>query len=370
MRLSYSALNTYQTCPLKYKFQYIDKIRKPKSKEAVFGTLIHSTLNFIHTPGILSPSLEQALDFFSKNWNSDVFDKEVEERAAFSQGVEIIKRYYKDNDISKINIIALESPFQIKIGEHIASGIIDRIDRTEYGYEIIDYKTSKKMPSQQKVDNDLQLTIYLKAFLDRYPEEKKRLNKIKVSLYFVKHGVKLSSIRNKKQLDILEENFLEAIRNIENSSFKPILNPLCDWCDFQEECPMQKHKFKEKRKIDSEEINKDIKDYIQAQTDAKSLRMKISELQKKISDYMDQEGVERVFSEQGVITRNLRQTFSYDEKKLKEVLEPLGKWEEVNKINLTQLKKVLSTLPSKIKRDIESTKKLERESKGFSVKKK
>lgn len=150
MRISYSALSTYQTCPLKYKFQYVDKIKTPKSKEAVFGTLIHSTLNFVHTPGILSPALEQALDHFSKNWNSDVFESEQEERAAFSQGVEIIKRYYKDNDIAKVNIVALESPFQIKLGEHIVSGIIDRVDRTEDGYEIIDYKTAKKMPSQKK----------------------------------------------------------------------------------------------------------------------------------------------------------------------------------------------------------------------------
>ncbi len=370
MRLSYSALNTYQVCPLKYKFQYVDKIKTPKSKEAVFGTLIHSTLNFVHKPGILSPTLEQALDYFSKNWNSDVFDKEIEERAAFSQGVEMIRRYYKDNDISKINIVALESPFQIKLGEHIASGIIDRIDRTEDGYEIIDYKTSKKMPTQEKVDNDLQLSIYLKAFLDRYPEERKRLDKIKVSLYFVKHGVKLSSTRTEEQLQKVEEEFLKAIENIEQSSFEPILNPLCDWCDFQDKCPMQKHKFKEKRKIDSEEINKAIEEYIQAQADAKSLRTKIAKLQNKISEYMDQEGVERVFSDEGIITRSTRQTFSYDEKKLKEILEPIGKWDEINKVNLVKLKNVLTALPAKTKKEIEAAKKLERESKSFSIKRK
>ena len=79
MRISYSALNTYQTCPLKYKFQNVDKIKEPKSKEAVFGTIIHAVMNFIHTPGILSPTLEQALDYFSKNWNSGVFNSEIEE---------------------------------------------------------------------------------------------------------------------------------------------------------------------------------------------------------------------------------------------------------------------------------------------------
>src|SRR6185503_15469195 len=99
MRLSYSSLDTYRTCPLKYKYREIDKLPEPKSKEAVFGTLIHSVMKFIHTPeGALFPSLEKALDFFSRNWKAEVFaDKEFEERAAFTQGVQMIQKYYATN---------------------------------------------------------------------------------------------------------------------------------------------------------------------------------------------------------------------------------------------------------------------------------
>ena len=165
MRISYSALDTYQNCSLKYKFQNIDKIKEPKSKEAVFGTLMHSTLKFIHSPSLLPPKPEEALDFFSRNWNADVFENELEERSAFSQGVAMIQDYYKKNNIADFNIVDLESRFAIEIRDnktdpvkssandhgarHIASGIIDRIDKTEDGYEIIDYKTTKKMPSQE-----------------------------------------------------------------------------------------------------------------------------------------------------------------------------------------------------------------------------
>lgn len=369
MRISYSALNSYQTCPLKYKFQYIDKIRTPKSKEAVFGTLIHSTLNFVHTPAILAPSMEQAMDHFSKNWNSDVWENELEERAAFSQGIEIIRRYYNDNDIAKVNIVALESPFQIKLGEHVVSGIIDRIDRTEDGYEIVDYKTAKKMPSQEKVDNDVQLTIYLQAFLDRYPEEIKNLNNLKVSLYFVKHGAKLTSTRTKEDLKNIKDKFLEVIAKIGESEFQPAINPLCDWCDFQNRCPMWRHKFKEERKIDNEEINKAIAEYITAKDEAKHIRNKIAQLQGTVSKYMDQEGVERVFSENGIVARTLRQTYKYDDKKIKSILEPLGKWDEVIKVNSSALKNVLVALPSQAKKQVEEAKVLDKESFGFSIKK-
>jgi len=370
MRISYSALNTYQTCPLKYKFQNVDKIKEPKSKEAVFGTIIHAVMNFIHTPGILSPTLEQALDYFSKNWNSDVFDSEIEERAAFSQGVEMIRKYYQQNDIAKANIVALEKRFQIDLEGHTISGVIDRIDKTEDGYEVIDYKTAKKMPSQEDVDNNLQLSIYLRAFLNFYPKEIKNLDKIKVSLYFLKHGVKLDSTRTKKQLENIGQIFLDVIKQIKEERFEPKVSPLCGWCGYQDRCPMWKHKFKEQRKIDTEEINQAIAEYIRLKSEMKSQKSQLAELQEKISQYMDQEGVERVFSEEGVIARTLRQTFKYDEKKLREILEPLGKWEDVLKVNGTALKNIIGALPYEARKKIEKAKTLDRESKTFSVKKK
>jgi RecB family exonuclease len=108
-------------------------------------------MKYIHTPSLLAPNMEQALDYFSKGWNSEVYENEMEERAAFTQGVTIIQNYLSHNKPADNVIVDLESRFAIeigddKIGKHIVSGIVDRIDKTEDGYEIIDYKTTRKMP--------------------------------------------------------------------------------------------------------------------------------------------------------------------------------------------------------------------------------
>lgn len=376
MRISYSALDTFQNCSLKYKFQNIDKIKEPKSKEAVFGTLVHGTLNYIHTPSLTPPNLEQALDYFSKNWNSDVFENEMEERNAFSMGVSMIQDYYKKNNPSDANIVDLESRFAIEIQDgktnanHIISGIIDRIDKTEEGYEIIDYKTTKKMPSQEKVDNDLQLSVYLSAFLARYPKEIERLDKVTVSLYYLKHGVKLSSTRTLEQLNNAKQLFLDVIAEIEKGDFQPNVTPLCDWCGFQKYCPMWKHKFKEERKIDSEEINAAIGDYINLKSAITSTKAQLAELQEKITKYMEQEGVERVFSDEGIIAQSLRKTYKYDEKQLKDILEPLDKWEDVLKVDGIALKKIMGVLSPGVRQDVERTRVLDKESKSLTIKKK
>lgn len=376
MRLSYSSLDTYQSCSLKYKYREIDKLPEEKSKEAVFGTLVHSTMKFIHEPALVPPSAEQAIDYFGKHWNGDLFENELEERAAFVQGVEMIQRYYETNRIAELNPIALESRFSIEIGnedtgKHVIAGVIDRIDRTRDGYEIIDYKTTKKMPSQDKIDNDLQLSIYLRAFLARYPKEWERLDKITVSLYFLKHGVKLSSTRTREQLEALDTTFLEVIRAIEAGKFAPTLSPLCDWCSFQKICPLWKHKFKDapkKETIVKTEAEQAIDAFLALRSEITADKKRLAELQEKIMEYMEQEGVERVFGSTGIIGKSIRTTYSYDEAKLRELLSPLGEWENVVKVDGVALKTVLDALPETVRKQAEEYRE-KKESISLSVKK-
>jgi putative RecB family exonuclease len=374
MRLSYSALDTYQNCPLKYKFQQIDRIKVPKSKEAVFGSTLHDVMKFIHTPGILSPTMEQAMEHFGNTWNPAVFENPDEERAAFSQGVKIIQDYYKQNNPADFNIVNLESRFQIEIGEehnkHIVSGIIDRIDRIENGFEIIDYKTTKKMPAQEKVEQDLQLSVYLKAFLSRYPKEIDNLPNLKVSLYFLKHGVKLSATRTIEQLKQGEQVFLDTIKLIESGQFEPIVSPLCEWCGYQSRCPMWKHKFKEMRKIDSEEINAMISEFIDLRSAMNITKDRLAKIQESITQYMDQEGVGRVFGENGIIAKSLRKTYKYDKKRLREILEPLDHWEDVLKVDGIALQNILGALPVSARKEVEKAKVMDKESLSLIVKKK
>jgi hypothetical protein len=315
-----------------------------------------------------------AMEHFSNSWNPAVFDSEDEERAAFTQGIRIIQEYYRTNNPANFNVVDLESRFQIEIKDqtesHIISGIIDRIDRTPDGYEIIDYKTTKKMPSQEKVDNDLQLSVYLNAFLARYPKEIENLDKIKVSLYYLKHGVKLSSTRTIEQLEQSNQLFLDTIKVIGEGKFEPNVTPLCDWCGYQNICPMWKHKFKELRKIDTDTVNAEIAEFIELKSAITITKERLSKLQADIESYMDQEGVDRVFADNGIIAKTLRKTYKYDEAKLKEILEPLDKWEAVLKVDGIALRNILGVLPFEDRKEVEKAKTIDKESSSLSVKKK
>lgn len=365
MRTSYSALQTFQNCPQKYKFQVIDRIKVPKSKEAVFGTLIHKTLKFLHLPQLLCPTLEDVLNFYNQNWNSEVFENKNEEVAAMKQGIDILTRYYNNNDIRSANIVNLETRFEVPVGQHLLAGIIDRIDRLEDGsFEIIDYKTTSRLPAQQIVDNDFQLSLYSLGLTGKWP--KLEIPQVKLSLYFLKHGVKLTSQRTPKQLEETKHHVLALISEIEKSDFKPIPSALCNWCGYQKYCPMFRHKFRQEQ-ISDEEIEEILKEFFEIKARSQEGAKRLTELREKIFAYCDKEGVERIFSDQGFITRLAQERYKYNPDKLRRILEPLGKWNDVLAIDSSKLKKVALSLPTEVRREISKARVLDKEYKMLKI---
>ena len=374
MRISYSGLDSFSICPAKYKFQYIDRIKTKKSKEAIFGTLIHECLKSFHEPSLPIPWLEEdLLKYFTDKWNPDIYKDKQEEAFAFHQGIDILKKYYLQNQNEKFNIVNLEAPFQISILDHFITGRIDRIDKLNDGtFEVIDYKTSKKMPAQSDVDNNFQLSVYYLGITNRWPSLKKENRSVKLSLYYLKHGEKLSIIRNNKEIKETQEKILDLVNQISKSKFDPVFNPLCDWCQYQPYCPLHKHKFiKDKSPTpDDKKIQEVIKEYFRIKGNQSTDTKRIAELKESINEYCDAKGIDRVFGDEGYITRLSQQRFSYNIKKVKEILEPINKWNEILTIDKTKFKKVIDSLSYDLKKQINETKTLEREFKVISMSKK
>ncbi len=379
MRISYSALDTFKRCPLKFKFQYIDKIKTPKSKEAAFGTLLHSALKLLHEPGLIIPAEEDILKFISDNWDASLYSSEQESSLAFGQAIKIMKDYYVKNYPSDFNVLALEASFEVpvQVGQelHLLTGKIDRVDKIANGtIEVIDYKTAKKMPSQENVDKDLQLAVYHLGVANRWPSLTQAGRELKTSLYFLKHGEKLSTSRTPQDLAATKESITKDFETIgqatKDAKFPATPNALCDWCEFQKNCPYFKHKFKEaKIFFNDQDVKALIGEYTKLNQEIDERDKRLKELKADMSKFMDQEGLERLFGDDGFITRQAIQRFKYDSETLRAILEPLGRWQDVLKVDDVKLKKVARELPRNTRAKIEETHKLDKEYKILSLKK-
>ena len=374
MRTSYSSLNNFKTCPLKYKFKEIDKIRSKQTSTLAFGNLMHKTLRFIYTPSATGfPGKEEAINFFGQNWKQEVLIKEGEEKGYFEDGIRIIGNYIDSRDLKeRSQVIALEHHFSIKIGEHNLEGFIDRIDKTDDGFEIVDYKTSQKIPPEKDLENDLQLSIYLRAFITEWPSlfrEVKDTDKIKLSLYFLRHDLKLSVTRTKKDLLEIDEKIVDLVNQVEKAKsenkFDPCPSSLCPWCDYQEICPVWSHKFKSLGKVDQEkEVQEISQKFIELKVEKKKLEEEMREIQGKINKYFIDFDLEQFFTPFGSVMRSKRATYAYNPEIVAEILRKAGKNPiSVMKVNARALTSLKAELDRTEKKALEEAKELERE--GF-----
>ncbi len=375
MRTSYSAIETYLQCPQKYKFQEIDRLKVPKSDEAVFGSLIHDTLKFMFKRNPLFPTLDEVVAYFRENWPAPekLNWNDTEQKTYFTEGVRMLKRFYESNAPWNFTVVDLESRFEVAItdeksGEtHILAGIIDRIDKQEDGkYEIIDYKTSRRMPSQEALDKNLQLSLYSLGLQKRWPHLSPE--EITLSLYFLKHGEKLSTKTTTETTEKTKEHILATISEIQerlksNKEFEPMPGPLCDWCGFKPLCPAWKHLYRKQEAgiKNKEEADATITEYLSLKKQNQATEVRLAELQSQIKKFMEERGLTRVFGEEGYISKKLQQRYEYDLNKIKELLSPLGKWEEILKADEIKLKKILKEIPEATRQEIENARRLNKE---------
>src|SRR5258707_13641682 len=69
--ISVSQVNAYLACPLKYRFQYVDKIPRPWRVAAMaFGTSVHAAVEWFHKQRINggSPEIDSVLQVFDADW--------------------------------------------------------------------------------------------------------------------------------------------------------------------------------------------------------------------------------------------------------------------------------------------------------------
>lgn len=378
MRVSYSSLETFYQCPLKFKYQIVDKLKAPKTKEAVFGSNIHDALRFTHSQSPLFPTLDEVIAFFeakqeeSKNKDKDAWSDESEEKSYRRAGKAILESYYKKNPPWKFNISGLEVPFEVPFetnGEvHLVAGRIDRIDKLENGkledggYEIIDYKTKKNLDSQEKIDADLQLSVYHLGFLQLWPNFASK--PLKLSLYFLKHGEKITTTRSNEELEATKNKISETISEIKKSGFPPRLSALCDWCGYRPICPMWSHQYKKRAAKDFSEadIQKIVGEYIETKNENQKFKKREDELKEIINKICDELKIERLFDESGFsVVRGIQQRFGYDASELKKILEPLGKWQDAFRIDNARIEKILRELPYPVREKAKKARRLEKE---------
>ena len=356
MRISYTQYDCYHRCPHQYKLRYIDRVPAPVPAEVHLGAAVHDALNRMYDPGKWErPSLEDVIEAFARSWRGREAQVAEERRQfIFEQGVELLMRHYEKHaqgDASR-RTAATELRFKLDLpGDHAVLGRIDRVDvLPDNKLEVIDYKTSRRMPPQELVDKNEQLAIYRLAADRLYPGFE-----VTTTLFFLGHDHGMSTLQSGEFLEETKDAILDAITSIELEEFEPNPGGHCDWCSYQPQC------FLFRAPVEPQNLDIDIAsvlcEYVEAGRNEKEAKDRKESAQQLIHSYLDQCQAERV--EQGGYVaerRRYKRVTSWDVARLKEMLEPLGRWEEVTQVSSSAMRGLLRSreLSGELKRALEA----------------
>jgi DNA helicase-2/ATP-dependent DNA helicase PcrA len=238
--LSYSQIDTFKSCPLKYKYRYLLQIPTRPNHALSFGQTIHQTLYTFHEAELhgLKPTLEMLLKTYQQNFITAGYESTQHKQIQYDAGVKSLKNYFQSYPQNLGKPLFLEQNFRFKIDDTMIVGKIDRIDQTSEGdYEIVDYKTGSSRP-QAKVDRDEQLSIYALA-----AQVALHLDIKKLALYFIMSDQKIDTLRTDKDLTKIQTTLSKQINQIKTSPYPAKPNPVkCGNCDFYNICPFAARK--------------------------------------------------------------------------------------------------------------------------------
>ncbi len=224
-RFSYSTLNDFEICPLRYKYKHYLKLPMRGSHHQSFGSTIHKVFEeflklykknrearqtdlFGKIPA-KNPLPESKIleELYEKHWLDNWYPNKQEKAKYKKIGTKMLSVFYEDLKASQPNAKYIETFFKLKLGPYDFVGKIDRADQLKNGLSIIDYKTGKTPKSKGDID---QLYVYQWAAQEFLGEKVAWLK----YWYLQDNHYATENLASEKEISTLKDRLLKIIEKI------------------------------------------------------------------------------------------------------------------------------------------------------------
>jgi DNA helicase-2/ATP-dependent DNA helicase PcrA len=229
--LSASDIETYRTCPLKYKFARVFRIPSEPTLNQRFGILVHQVLERYHQSG--GRTLDELLGLLEAGWRRGGFGGSDQERQLHAKADGALRRYHERFRAEPCEPLWFEKAFTFRMGAHTLRGRVDRVDRLPDGdYELIDYKTGRPRSAAQ-LREDVQLSLYAVGAREAWG-----LDSSRQAYLYVLDDAKVPLPVEDVDRDWITETVFEVADGIKAQGFEPTPSyAACSVCDYRIACP-------------------------------------------------------------------------------------------------------------------------------------
>jgi len=238
LAISHNQVDDYQTCPLKYQYIHILRIPIRRHHAVNYGSALHKAVEFYlrrRARGLFTP-LEDFLRAFNDAWRNEGFLTREHEELRKQAGAEALTHFYHEEETRGEKPGEVEKEFAFTLGPDRVRGRFDRVDETDEGIVIIDYKSSdviEQKRADQRARESLQLKIYALAQRVMTGELPAR-----VELRFLESGLVGSYRPTEPDLMEAEMAIKEAAAGIRAREFTATPGyQVCRYCAYNQVCP-------------------------------------------------------------------------------------------------------------------------------------
>lgn len=258
-RLSPSGAATFEQCPRRWRFRYVNRLPDPPGLDALVGTFAHRVLEHLmqRPPSRRTP--DDARRIARAVWpemsDSDDFrDLELDDEQALGfrwQAWKAIEGLWDLEDPGRVDVRATEQHLSVTLDGVPFQGVVDRVEAEPDGLVISDYKSGRAPSARWAPARLHQVLLYAAAIAAGTGEQP-----VRAQLLYLGQKV-VATAATSVEIEGAVEQFKSTWEGIADAcdidGFPAQPGPLCGYCPYAELCPEGQAENRRRAELRAEE---------------------------------------------------------------------------------------------------------------------
>jgi putative RecB family exonuclease len=242
-RLSPSGAGTFEQCPRRWRFRYVERLPDPPGEAALAGSFAHRVLEVLmqkpaaeRTPAAAKliardewPDVESDDDYQALGYDDE------RSRHFRWKAWQAIEGLWTLEDPTTVDVRATEQDVEAVLGGVPFRGIVDRLEDEGDGLVVTDYKSGKAPSPRYRRGRLDQVLLYAAAVKEATGEMPVRARLLYLGQRPV--GIDVTQPELDGVIEKLSGTWTAINTACDIDEFEPRTGPLCGWCPYADQCP-------------------------------------------------------------------------------------------------------------------------------------
>ncbi len=230
MKLTFTKLDTYRKCPLRFRLRYREKLPEVAMGGRNLSLVLHQTLQAFLFNARRDSSLDNLLRVYAA---ACPIPKNPKQEQRYAEGRRVLEAFHWREGSRLGKAVALEQKFSVMVEGVEITGRLDCAIETEDGLELVDFKFTKEVP--ETVD-PLQLQVYSLGLKEVTGSTSDTL-----TYYYLRQERKISFPGGEAAIQEGQDQVAGLAQQLrEDRSFSPTAGDWCGTCSYRKYCPAQR----------------------------------------------------------------------------------------------------------------------------------